>query len=116
MGNNRISFHFFEPETSKGSEKKIRKREPNMFILYRKEMMRDKPYNMTMVRFSKLVSEKWKQLSEDEKTELQRRYQINRDQKSQNSVKKYVQRRFHTDTDQISESANSNLSVTEQIN
>ncbi|CAG8627707.1 941_t:CDS:2 [Funneliformis caledonium] len=70
------------------SEKKNRKREPNMFILYRKEMMRDKPYNMTMVRFSKLVSEKWKRLSEDEKTELQRRYQINRDQKSQNSFKK----------------------------
>ncbi|CAI2167378.1 5192_t:CDS:2 [Funneliformis geosporum] len=79
----------------------------------RAEMMRDKPYNMTMVRFSKLVSEKWKELSENEKTELQRRYQINRDQKSRNSVKKYV----HKHNDRMREKPDSNLpTATESTN
>jgi len=71
-------FHFFEPETSKASEKK-KKRKPNMFISYRNEMLKYKPYNMPMSEFSKLASEWWKKLSKDEKVELQKIYQINRD-------------------------------------
>ncbi len=92
MNNNQIVFHFFEPETSKVSEKKKskisikKKREPNMFISYRKEMMRYKPYNMAMTKYSKLVSKWWRNLSENEKTKWQRKYQINRDQNLQNTV------------------------------
>ncbi|CAG8521771.1 973_t:CDS:1, partial [Funneliformis mosseae] len=77
------------PQTLKTSEEKPKKRTPNMFILFRKEMMRYKPYNMQMTKYSKIVSEKWKKLSEVEKNELQRRYQINRDQKLQNPVNEY---------------------------
>jgi len=39
-----------------------------------------------MTEFSKLVSEQWKRLTRDEKTELQRKYQINRDKKSQQNT------------------------------
>ncbi|CAI2170842.1 7399_t:CDS:2 [Funneliformis geosporum] len=53
-----------------------------MFISFRKEMMKYKPYNnMPMTKYSKFVSERWKNLSEEAKVELQRQYQINRDQK-----------------------------------
>ncbi len=62
-----------------------------MFISYRKDMMRNKPYNIPMTEFSKLVSEQWKRLTRDEKTELQRKYQINRDKKSQqNAFSEYI--------------------------
>ncbi|CAI2167380.1 5193_t:CDS:1 [Funneliformis geosporum] len=77
-------FYFIEPKTPKAINDKKKKRTPNMFILYRKEMMKYKPYNMQMTKYSKLVSEKWKELSEVEKNELQRRYQIKRDQKMVN--------------------------------
>src|SRR6266540_3301089 len=82
MSDNKITFHFFKPETSKLSEKNgiPKKRGPNMFIVYRNKRMKDRPPNMTMTEFSKLVSKEWKMLSEEEKTELQRQYQINRDQ------------------------------------
>jgi len=76
MSDNLIIFQFSETETS---EKKPKKRKPNMFISYRKEMMRYKPHNMPMTKYSKLVSEWWKNLPKDKKTELQRNYQINRD-------------------------------------
>ncbi|CAG8456385.1 14926_t:CDS:1 [Funneliformis mosseae] len=80
-GNN--TFHFLEPETSNRTIKeKPKKKEPNMFILFRKEMMKYKPYNnIPMTKYSKFVSEIWKNLSEIEKLYLQRKYQINRDQK-----------------------------------
>jgi len=93
---------------------KIPRREPNMFISYRKEMMRYKPYNIPMTKFSKLVSEKWKQLSEEEKTELQRQYQINSDQKRKNTV--HVN---DIDTDRMGESSNTNnlsVNVTNDMN
>ncbi|CAG8633307.1 12442_t:CDS:2 [Funneliformis mosseae] len=68
-------------KTSLGSEKK-RKREPNMFISYRKEMMERKPPNMSMTKYSKLVSYWWRKIPENEKAERKRQYQINRDQKA----------------------------------
>ncbi len=43
--------------------------------------MRYKSYNIPRLKFGTLVSEQWKKLTSDEITELQRRYQINRDQK-----------------------------------
>ncbi|CAI2179333.1 3995_t:CDS:2 [Funneliformis geosporum] len=58
--NHILSFHFLEPETSYPSEKKESKnKEPNMFISF----------------------QKWKNFSEEAKVELQRQYQIKRDQK-----------------------------------
>ncbi len=106
-------FHFMELETFERKDK-IPRREPNMFISYRKEMMRYKPYNIPMTKFSKLVSEKWKQLSEEEKTELQRQYQINSDQKRKNTV--HVN---DIDTDRMGESSNTNnlsVNVTNDMN
>ncbi len=86
--NNTLQFHFFEPETLKESKKNRgpKKREPNMFISFRNEMVKFKPYNIPMKIYSKQVSELWKGLSKDEKTKLQRIYQINRDQNLQNAV------------------------------
>ncbi|CAG8562397.1 14603_t:CDS:1, partial [Funneliformis mosseae] len=69
------------PQTSKAYEEKPKKRIPNMFISYRNEMMKYKPNNIQMTKYSQLMSEKWKELSEIDKTELQRQYQINRDEK-----------------------------------
>ncbi|CAI2167383.1 5195_t:CDS:1 [Funneliformis geosporum] len=86
MSDNINKFYFVEPKTSKASEEKPKKRKPNMFILFRNEMMNYKPINMQMTEYSKLVSKWWKELPIDDKTELQRRYQINRDQRSQNTV------------------------------
>ncbi|CAI2167381.1 5194_t:CDS:2 [Funneliformis geosporum] len=81
MSDKEITFYFVEPETSETLEKKNRKREPNMFISYRKERMKGRPHNITMTEFSKIVSEEWKKLSEEEKAKWQRKYHINRDQK-----------------------------------
>src|ERR1044071_3605432 len=82
MSNHNIMiFHYVEPEVSK-PKKKI----PNMFFAYRKEMMRYKPRNLSMTEYSKLVSKWWRDLSENEKVELQRRYQISRDFRLQTVV------------------------------
>ncbi|CAG8591258.1 3066_t:CDS:1 [Funneliformis mosseae] len=62
------------------------KRHPNMFFLYRKDMMRYRPYNISMSEFSKTVSEKWKELSEDQKIRWQRKYHERRDKKLQIAV------------------------------
>ncbi|CAI2165534.1 14857_t:CDS:1 [Funneliformis geosporum] len=59
------------------------KREPNMFIMFRKNMMKHKPPNMTMRQYSKLVSKWWEKLSIDKKDELRRQYQIQRDRKKE---------------------------------
>ncbi|CAG8593806.1 17049_t:CDS:1 [Funneliformis caledonium] len=58
-----------------------KKRLANIFITYRKEMMKKKPHNMPMTEYSRLVSKWWKELSEPKKSELQRRYHIDRDRK-----------------------------------
>ncbi|CAI2181475.1 20141_t:CDS:1 [Funneliformis geosporum] len=63
----------------------IKRRSPNMFILYRKEMMKYRPKNIKMTEFSKIVSRKWHNLSEYEKNIWQRRYHINRDTQLQNA-------------------------------
>src|ERR1044072_9091900 len=78
-----MEIHFLEPETSEMPEKmkKRGKREPNMFILYRKDMIKDQPHNMSMTELSKLASERWKRLSDHDKAQLQRSYQISRDRK-----------------------------------
>ncbi|CAG8542466.1 4615_t:CDS:1 [Funneliformis mosseae] len=46
--------------------------------MYRKDMMKHKPHNMPMTKFSKLVSEWWKKLPVDEKA--------NRDQTFRNEI------------------------------
>ncbi|CAG8605245.1 16516_t:CDS:1 [Funneliformis caledonium] len=74
-------FYFIEPETLSSTEKSPKRRKPNMFIMYRKDMMKYKPHNMPMTKYSKLVSGWWKNIPAEEKARLQRRYQIDRDQK-----------------------------------
>ncbi|CAG8591261.1 3067_t:CDS:2 [Funneliformis mosseae] len=83
MSENYINLYFFAPETSKTLVRKdetSKKRKPNMFILYRTDMLKYRPNNITMTEFSKQISAKWKNLSEREKAELQKKYQIKRDQ------------------------------------
>jgi hypothetical protein len=61
---------------------KIKKREPNAFILFRSDLK--KKYNMENVKmkdFSKFASEQWKKLSKEEKIEWQKKYHLNRDHK-----------------------------------
>ncbi|CAG8665093.1 1854_t:CDS:1 [Funneliformis mosseae] len=88
MSKKDITFHFFTPETSNssGKECKNHKKKPNMFFIYRSEMMKFRPSNIPMKSYSKQVSGWWKKLSRENKDELQRRYQINRDQKSHNGT------------------------------
>src|SRR5436190_23142521 len=59
------------------TEKK--KRIPNCFILYRKEMMNNRPHNITMVEYSKIVGKKWNKLPQKEKNAWKKRYEIYRD-------------------------------------
>src|SRR5688572_29901769 len=59
------------------TEKK--KRVPNCFILFRQEKMKERPHNITMVEYSKLVGAMWHKLSQDEKDDWKRRYEIHRD-------------------------------------
>ncbi|CAG8631040.1 4447_t:CDS:1 [Funneliformis caledonium] len=61
------------------------KKEPNMFMLYRKEMMNHRRPNTPMTEFSKLVSKEWKNLSDHEKMKWKRNYQTSRDKKLQNT-------------------------------
>ncbi|CAI2196182.1 20027_t:CDS:1, partial [Funneliformis geosporum] len=56
-----------------------KKKAPNMFILFRRDMMINKPPNMTMTNFSKFVSLQWKNLSDYEKAKYQKRSQLIRD-------------------------------------
>src|SRR5688572_2181568 len=46
-----------------------KKRESNPFFLFRNDMKRRAPKNIKMTELSKIASESWKKLSEQEKTE-----------------------------------------------
>ncbi|GET61752.1 uncharacterized protein OCT59_012888 [Rhizophagus irregularis] len=63
----------------KKSTTKRKKRSANCFLLFRQEMMKERPYKMKMSNYSKRVSEMWQNLSEDEKIEWKRRYELNRE-------------------------------------
>jgi hypothetical protein len=56
-----------------------KKRESNPFILYRNSMKKTAPKNIKMSELSKMASESWKKLSDEEKTEWKRLYEVNRD-------------------------------------
>ncbi|CAI2181479.1 20143_t:CDS:1, partial [Funneliformis geosporum] len=60
-----------------------KKKKPNMFILYRTEMLKYKPYNITMTEFSKMMSKEWRELPDYEKSKWQKYYHIIRDQQLQ---------------------------------
>ncbi|CAI2165407.1 8995_t:CDS:1 [Funneliformis geosporum] len=62
------------------------KKEPNMFLLYRREMMKHRRPNVSMTEFSKFVSKEWKNLSDHEKMKWKRNYQMSRDKELQNKV------------------------------
>src|ERR1051325_547511 len=59
------------------SEKK--KRKANPFFLFRNNMKETAPNNIKMTELSKIASDSWKKLSEEEKTRWKRSYEINRD-------------------------------------
>ncbi|CAG8673041.1 8208_t:CDS:1, partial [Funneliformis mosseae] len=69
----------FIPHDTDTRRQTNRKKAPNMFILYRKDMMRTKPPMMTMTKFSKVISIKWKNLPDYEKAKWQRKSQLIRD-------------------------------------
>jgi len=58
---------------------KNQKKTPNCFLLFRKEMLKNKDSATTMAEFSKSASGTWKALSEEEKSEWRKKYEINRD-------------------------------------
>ncbi|CAG8526327.1 8275_t:CDS:2 [Funneliformis mosseae] len=46
-------FVFIEPDTLSSTEKAPKKRKANMFIMYRKDMMKYRPHNMPMTKFNR---------------------------------------------------------------
>src|ERR1044072_6905554 len=64
------------------------KRKPNPFFLYRKNYMKTAPKNIKMTELSKMASESWKKLPEDEKANWRRLYEVNRDLLPNTSDKK----------------------------
>jgi len=66
-------------EKKKREPKKRKPRKPNIFIIYRKNMMKCKPYKMSMTDYSKLVSKWWKDLPKEEKAKMLKEYHIDRD-------------------------------------
>ncbi|CAG8715427.1 8333_t:CDS:1 [Funneliformis caledonium] len=97
-------FYFIEPETLSSPEKIPKRRKPNMFIMYRKDMMKYKPHNMPMTKYSKLVSAWWKNIPAEEKARLQRRYQIDRDQKLQEYARNKIETKVPLKNDPVNES------------
>jgi hypothetical protein len=77
MNNNLCVFQYSFQSDSFNTGKK--KRESNAFFLFRSEMREKAPKNIKMTELSKIASNEWKNLSEDEKTIWKRRYEINRD-------------------------------------
>ncbi|RIA82408.1 hypothetical protein C1645_835391 [Glomus cerebriforme] len=77
--------HTFQSETPPPPSNE-KKRSPTCFILFRQEMLKEKPPKMTMAQYSKLVSEKWQNLSEAERIRWKRLYEINRDYRPEPTV------------------------------
>ena len=75
MSDNLRVFQYSEFKTP---EKK--KKESNAFFLYRNSIKEKAPKNIKMTELSKIASDSWKNLPEEEKTKWKRLYEINRDQ------------------------------------
>ena len=83
MSNNiRVIQYISQPEL-KTSERK--KRESNAFFLFRNSMKETAPKNFKMTELSKIASDSWKNLPEEEKTKWKKLYEIKRDLPDQNS-------------------------------
>jgi len=82
-GSLRVFQYNFQPEF-KMSEKK--KRESNPFFLYRNYMKETAPKNIKMTELSKIASDSWKNLTEEEKAKWKRLYEINRDLPNQEEL------------------------------
>src|SRR3954453_8763064 len=67
----------FQYSKSKILERK--KRESNPFFLFRNDMKEKAPKNIKMTELSKMASDSWKLLPEEDKAIWKRRYEINRD-------------------------------------
>ena len=85
MGDKR-HLRVFQYSKLKILEKK--KRESNPFFLFRNDMKRRAPKNIKMTELSKIASESWKKLSEQEKIEWKRLYEINREIPNQEKRKR----------------------------
>ncbi|GBB93603.1 hypothetical protein RclHR1_00220037 [Rhizophagus clarus] len=72
---NTLTIHSFNVKS-----RRIRKREPNAFILYRSDLKKKcNMKKMKMKDFSKFASESWKKLSDVEKEIWRKEYHLNRD-------------------------------------
>lgn len=80
MNELRVFQYSFPSETLKVLEK--RKRESNPFFLFRNDMKQKASKKLKMTELSKMASDSWKLLSEEDKAAWKRRYEINRDQQS----------------------------------
>ena len=54
-----------------------KKRAPNCFLFYRKEMIQYKQKNITMSEYSKIISIMWDNLPEEKKFSYKRRAELN---------------------------------------
>ncbi|PKK63181.1 hypothetical protein RhiirC2_855184 [Rhizophagus irregularis] len=77
MAELRVFQYSFQSETLKVLEK--RKRESNPFFLFRNDMREKAQKKLKMTELSKMASDSWKLLSEEDKAKWKRRYEINRD-------------------------------------
>src|ERR1043165_7969242 len=62
-----------------------KKRKPSCFMLFRQEMMKVRPRNITMVKYSKQVSKMWHNLPQNKKNYWKKLYEIYRDCSSNNT-------------------------------
>ena len=69
MSDNLRIIQYFQP---KSKIKKIKKREPNPFFLFRDKIRETAPKDIKMTELSKITSNLWKNLSEEEKAEWKR--------------------------------------------
>ncbi|CAB4487409.1 hypothetical protein RhiirA1_502029 [Rhizophagus irregularis] len=82
----RVFQYSFQSETLKVLEK--RKRESNPFFLFRNDMREKAQKKLKMTELSKMASDSWKLLSEEDKAKWKRRYEINRDIQQQSKKDK----------------------------
>ncbi|CAI2192003.1 9852_t:CDS:1 [Funneliformis geosporum] len=84
-----MTFHFLNsdaPDILEMYTRRSRSRVPNMFMVYRAEIMKFRPDNMTMIEYSKVISQLWKAMPEKEKADRKSNFQKIRDQILSNAV------------------------------
>src|SRR5436190_13344340 len=95
MGDNLRVFQYSFQSKMKMVERK--KRESNPFILYRNDLRKKTPKNIKMTKLSKIASDAWKTMPENQKVYWRRLYEINRDLPDTTDAKN-----LETQTDKVS--------------